>query len=308
MKTLVTGGAGFIGSNLVDGLLQAGHQVVVVDDLSTGSRENVSKQAAFCQETILNKDGLQAIFSREKPDFVCHYAAQIDVRKSVSDPQHDAAVNIIGGLNVLQCSLKVGVRKLVYVSTGGAVYGDPAYIPVDENHPVRPLCPYGVSKHALEHYLHLHAVNDGLRYTVLRYPNVYGPRQNPKGEAGVIAIFTDKMMQGQRPTIFGDGTQTRDYTFVGDVVAANLLALEKGESEIFNIGTGVESTVLDIVETLNDLLGTHIEPILAPARVGEVYRIALSAERAKSVLGWHPKHDLKAGLKKTVDYYKSVSQ
>lgn len=307
MKTLVTGGAGFIGSNLVDGLLAAGHQVVVVDDLSTGSRSNVSDKATFCQETILSKNELAKIFDREKPDFVCHYAAQIDVRKSVSDPHYDATVNILGGLNVIQCSLKAGVKKLVYISTGGAVYGDPAYIPVDENHPVRPLSPYGVSKHALEHYLYLHSVNDGLKYVVLRYPNVYGPRQNPKGEAGVIAIFTDKMIVGERPTVFGDGTQTRDYTFVQDVVAANLLALEKGEGEIFNIGTGVESTVLDIVDTINDLLQTHIEPILAPARVGEVYRIALNAERARSILQWRPQHDLRAGLKKTLEYYQSVS-
>lgn len=304
MKTLVTGGAGFIGSNVVDELLGKGHQVVVVDDLSSGFKENVSEAAVFVHLSILNKTKLLELFEQQQPDYVCHYAAQIDVRKSMQDPEYDAKVNIAGSLNVIDCCIQCDVKKIVYISTGGAIYGDPNYIPADENHPVQPLCPYGVSKHTVEHYLHLYSVNEGLRYSVLRYPNVYGPRQNPHGEAGVIAIFTEKMLRGERPTIFGNGRQTRDYTFVKDVVRANLLALEKGDGEILNIGTSVETTVLDLVNGLNEILDKKIEPIFAPARAGEVDRIALKAEKAREVLGWQPENDLCTGLAKTVAYYR----
>ncbi len=221
-KILVTGGAGFIGSNVVDALLDNEHEVVVLDDLSTGFSENINPKVTFYNTDIRDEDKVRKIFESEKPDFVNHHAAQMDVRKSVQDPIFDAQCNILGSLNLILQSIRVGVQKFIYISTGGAVYGEPQYLPVDEQHPINPISQYGISKHTVEHYLYSYNVNYGLKYTVLRYPNVYGPRQNPHGEAGVIAIFTQKMLDNQQPTIFGDGSQTRDYTFVEDIVDGTL--------------------------------------------------------------------------------------
>jgi UDP-glucose 4-epimerase len=224
MKILVTGGAGFIGSHVVDAYLELGHEVVVVDNLSSGSIENLNPKAKFYKMDIRDSD-IEDLFKNEKPDIVNHHAAQMDVRKSVEDPIYDADVNIIGSLNLLQNCIRYGVKKFIFASTGGAIYGEQDYFPADEEHPTRPLSPYGVAKLTVEKYLYFYKEVHGLNYVVLRYANIYGPRQNPHGEAGVVAIFTSKMLKGEQPVINGDGFQTRDYTFVGDVVRANVLAL-----------------------------------------------------------------------------------
>jgi len=235
MKILVTGGAGFIGSHVVDAYLELGHEVVVVDNLSSGSIENLNPKAKFYEMDIRDSD-IEDLFKNEKPDVVNHHAAQMDVRKSVEDPIYDADVNIIGSLNLLQNCIKYGVKKFIFASTGGAIYGEQDYFPADEEHPTRPLSPYGVAKLTVEKYLYFYKEVHGLNYVVLRYANIYGPRQNPHGEAGVVAIFTSKMLKGEQPVINGDGFQTRDYTFVGDVVRANVLALSYEKSDVFNIG------------------------------------------------------------------------
>jgi UDP-glucose 4-epimerase len=275
----------------------------VVDDLSTGFKENINPKAAFHQVDIRTAQ-LGDVIASEKPDLVDHHAAQIDVRKSVVDPVYDAQVNVLGSLNLLQLCVKHEVKKVVYASTGGAVYGEPDYFPADEKHPIRPLCQYGVTKHTVEHYLYLYMKNYGLPFTILRYPNVYGPRQDPLGEAGVVAIFTEALLQGKRPTIYGDGTHTRDYVYVGDIVAANLLAAERGEGEIVNLGWGREISVNRIFSTLQKHLAPRIEPIYAEERLGEIHRICLDASRASKVLGWEPRVDLDEGIQRTVAHYR----
>ncbi len=302
-KILVTGGAGFIGSSVVDRLIKEGHKVVVVDDLSTGFRRNLNKQAKFYEIDIRDR-GMEEIFRKEKFDYVIHHAAQMDVRRSTKEPEFDAEVNILGSLNLILNSHKYGVKKFIYASTGGAIYGEAEYLPADEKHPVNPLCQYGVSKHTVEHYLYLYKTLYGLNYTVLRYPNVFGPRQNPKGEAGVNAIFIGLMLKGKRPTIFGDGEQLRDYTYVDDVVESNLLALEKGADEILNIGTGVGVSVNQIFEMLAKILSFKEKPIYAPPREGEIQRIYLDATRARDVLGWRPRVSFEEGLERTVEWHR----
>lgn len=305
MKFLVTGGAGFIGSNVVDGLIEAGYEVVVVDNLITGKRENVNPRAKFYKVDITSPD-LEEVFERERPDYVNHHAAQMNVRKSVDDPMYDAEVNVLGSVNLLELCRRYEVKKVIYASTGGAVYGEPQYLPVDEGHPINPLSPYGVTKHTVEHYLYFYGANYGLRYTILRYPNIYGPRQDPHGEAGVVAIFTEKMLRNERPTIFGDGTQTRDYVYVGDVVTANLLAIDKGDGEIYNVGTGVETSVNELFELLKEAIGVDLEPIYGERRLGEVYRIAITNDKIYRDFGWKPQTTLKEGLHKTIEYYRRV--
>jgi len=307
LKILVTGGAGFIGSNLVDALIGVGHDVVVVDNLSSGSRGNLNPKARFYEIDIRDKK-LSEIFEREKPDTVDHHAAQIDVRKSGEDPVADAEANILGSLNVITNCLRFGVKRVVYASTGGAIYGDPQYLPADENHPINPISQYGVSKHTVEHYLHLYSVVNGLNYVILRYSNVYGPRQNPYGEAGVVAIFAIQMLTGKQPTIFGPGDKTRDYAHVSDIVKANIVALNKGKNAIYNIGTGVETSDQKIFDTLADVLGYKGKPIYAPVRKGEVYRIALACSKARKELGWSAKLSLKAGIAQTAEYYRKLAR
>lgn len=307
MKILFTGGAGFIGSNVVDALIDLGHEVVVVDNLSSGFHQNLNPSAKFYQLSIRDKK-LSEIFEQEKPEIVNHHAAQIDVRKSADDPVVDAEDNILGSLNIITNCVQFGVRKIIYASSGGAVYGDVQYIPADENHPVNPISQYGVSKHTVEHYLYLYSTLHGLDYVVLRYANVYGPRQNPFGEAGVVAIFAIQMLTGKQPTIFGPGDKTRDYAHVSDLVNANILALDRGSNSIFNIGTGVETSDQEIFDTLADVLGHKGSPIYAPVRKGEVYRICLECSKAREELGWSPKVTLKEGMAKTADYYRTLAR
>lgn len=302
MRILVTGGAGFIGSNVVDRFVALGHDVAVFDDLSSGFREFVNPKARLFVGDLADAAAVNAAVAEWKPEIVDHHAAQIDVRKSVSDPVFDARVNVLGSIGLLQACTRHGVRKVVYASTGGALYGEGRQLPATEDHPVNPEAPYGASKHTVEHYLYLWKLLHGLDYTVLRYPNVYGPRQNPHGEAGVNAIFIGLMLEGKRPKIFGDGNAVRDYLFVDDVVDANVIALDKGSGEMLNIGTGVGTSVNDIVRELQAILGVEEGAIHEPPRPGEVQRIYLDASRAKRVLGWAPKVTFAEGLRRTVEW------
>lgn len=302
-KILVTGGAGFIGSHVVDTYLEAGHSVVVVDNLATGKRENVNPAAAFYEVDIRNEK-LGEVFERERPDVVNHHAAQASVPLSVARPGYDAEVNILGSLNLLEQARQHGVQRVIYASTGGAVYGEPQYLPCDEDHPARPLSPYGASKHTVEHYLQLYGQLYGLGYTILRYANVYGPRQDPYGEAGVISIFTDRMLAGEPATVHGDGLQERDFVYVGDCARANLAALEQGKDGIFNIGTGAGTTINDLFDRLAAITGYPHPRQHGPARLGDVYRSYLSAGLAARELGWQPRFTLEDGLRETVDSFR----
>jgi UDP-glucose 4-epimerase len=305
MKVLVTGGGGFIGSHLVDALIQRDHQVVVVDNLSTGHFENVNPAATFYHLNVCSPE-LERIFEKEGPELVNHQAAQTVIQKSTEDPAFDAKQNILGSLNlILQC-LRFRVKKIVYASSGGAVYGEPKYHPVDESHPVDPISYYGISKHTVEHYLRLSDFGYTLSYAVLRYSNVYGPKQNPKGEAGVVAIFAGQMLQGQRPTIFGKGDKTRDYVYVSDVVTANLLAMEKAENGVYNIGTSIETSDQEMFSLLAELIGYQGKPQYALVRRGEIYRICLDCLKAEKELGWQPQFSLREGLTETVNYYRNI--
>jgi UDP-glucose 4-epimerase len=305
MKILVTGGAGFIGSNVVNRFVDLGHEVAIVDNLVTGKRGNLDPRAAFHEVDITDRAAVEGVFAAFKPEIVCHHAAQIDVRKAVEDPVFDASVNVLGGINVVRAALAAGVSKFVYASTGGAIYGNPQVIPCTEEHPIHPISPYGLTKHVVEHYLDLYGIIEGLRYTVLRYANVFGPRQDPKGEAGVNAIFTGLMLSGRQPTIFGKGDKTRDYVFVGDVVEANVLALERGDGEIVNIGTGIQTSDQEVYDAIAAATGYDQPPIYSPERKGEVRHIALDISKAKRVLGWEPKVSFREGVKMTVEYNKA---
>ena len=300
MRILVTGGAGFIGSNVADRFIALGHEVAILDDLSSGFREFVNPKARFVHADITDVGAVSRFFAEWRPEVVSHHAAQIDVRKSVEDPVRDARINILGGIGLLQACLQHGTRKVLYASTGGALYGEGRTLPATEDHPVNPEAPYGASKHTFEHYLYIWKLLHGLDYTVLRYPNVYGPRQNPHGEAGVNAIFIGLMLEGKTPRIFGTGEQLRDYVFIEDIVEANVLALTKGSGEMVNIGTGVGVSVLQIFSELKSILGFEGEPIFDAPRPGEIQRIYLDATRAREVLGWRPRVSFREGLEKTV--------
>jgi UDP-glucose 4-epimerase len=307
VKILVTGGAGFIGSHIVDALVKGGHEVAVVDDLSMGKREQVHPSARFYRVDIRDRQALEEVFRTERPEVVNHHAAQADLRRSMSEPSFDASVNIVGSLNLLEFSLTHKVRKFINISSGGAVYGEPQRLPVNERHPIHPASVYGVSKYAVEQYLRLFD-GFGLDYTILRYANVYGPRQNPAGEAGVVAIFSRQMLAGERPTIFGDGTKTRDYVYVDDIVGANLLAMaEKRASSgrSYNVGLGREVSDRQIFELVRKAVGATVEPILASKRPGEIDRICLDASLAKSELGWEPTIFLEEGISRTVAFYQA---
>lgn len=307
MRILVTGGAGFIGSTLVDRFLELGHDVAVFDDLSTGFREFVHPRAEFHFGDLTDGAAIDRCIAAFRPELVAHHAAQMDVRKSVSDPTFDARVNVLGSIGLLQACTRHGVRKVVYASTGGALYGEGRQLPATEEHPINPESPYGASKHTVEHYLYIWKLLHGLDFTVLRYPNVYGPRQNPHGEAGVNAIFIGLMLEGKRPRIFGDGNAVRDYLYVSDVVDANVLALEQASGQILNLGTGVGTSVNDIVRELKTILHFDEDAIFEPARAGEIQRIYLDASRAKQVLGWAPKVSFRDGLARTVEWTRTKS-
>jgi UDP-glucose 4-epimerase len=300
---LVTGGAGFIGSHLVDRLLSLGHKVVVVDDLSTGTLGNLNRAATF-YHTSITQPGLEEVFERERPDIVNHHAAQVSVIQSIRDPLKDAEVNIQGTLHLLSLSLRYGVRRFMFSSSGGSVYGDPRYIPCREDHPVNPLSPYALSKLVAEEYLQLYQRLHGLNHVILRYANVYGPRQDPQGEAGVVAIFIKAMLEGKQPTIFGSGEQERDFTFVDEVVDANVLALEEGTGA-YNIGTAQGTSVNTIFELLRGITKYRGSPLKAPARAGEVFKISLDASRARKELGWAPAVTLEEGLERTVEHFRA---
>ena len=310
MKALVTGGAGFIGSNLVDALIERGDEVVVIDNLTTGKRENLAPSLAagarLVEADIRDGAALRDLFGEVKPEVVFHFAAQIDVRKSVADTPLDAMINVVGTINVLEAALASGTR-VVNSSTGGAIYGEGKVIPAPEDHPAEPEAPYGQSKFAAEGYLELYRRLHGLSTISLRYGNVFGPRQDPLGEAGVIGIFCGKLIAGEQPTVFGDGLQTRDYVYVGDVVSANLAAAASDATGAFNIGTGRQSSVIDIVDALADIAGQPFEAQLAPERPGEVRHIALDYTRARETLGWEPKVDLRTGLERTLEWARSVA-
>ncbi|MGB8657685.1 MAG: NAD-dependent epimerase/dehydratase family protein [Candidatus Zixiibacteriota bacterium] len=305
MKILVTGGAGFIGSNVADGFIQEGHRLVIVDNLSTGLESNLNQKANFFKVDIRSVV-IEKIFEKTKPDVLCHHAAQIDVRKSTADPVFDADTNILGSLNLLNACVKYKVKKVIFASTGGAIYGEQDRFPADENHPANPLSPYGVAKLTIEKYLHFYRQTHGIDFVSLRYANVYGPRQNPFGEAGVVAIFTERLLTDKEVIINGKGTQTRDFLFVKDVVNSNLLALSYPRSGIFNIGTGIETDINSIFRILKEKTGSKQKERHGPAMPGEQQRSVLDFSLAKKLLGWRPKHDLEEGITKTVEFYRKT--
>ena len=336
---LVTGGAGFIGSHIVDLLIKNNHEVVIVDDLSSGREENINQNARFYRLNITDQKGLAEVFKKEKPDYVCHEAAQISVSFSVRDPIFDAQTNILGTLNLLQCCLlNQQVKGIVFASSGGTIYGEPAYFPITEDYPFRPQSPYGISKITVEHYLDFYQKNYNLNYISLRYGNVYGPRQDPYGEAGVIAIFIEKMLKGEIPTINGDGEYIRDYIYVEDIAQANLLALqnmvklskvvqeeekekikeEEKESDTetkpeiklngFNLGTGRGVSVNEIFSLLKEIIKFPHPAYYGPPRAGDLRKNILNCRLISEVLGWQPQFDFSTGLEKTVNWFRENIQ
>ena len=303
MKILVTGGAGFIGSHLVDRLVQEGHEVVVVDNLLTGKRRNLNKEARFYRLDI-QSSRLERVFNRERPLLVMHLAAQVDVRRSVEDPIFDAQVNVLGTLNLLEQAVKYGTRKVIFASSGGAIYGEQDVFPAPESHPIRPLSPYGISKLNGEQYLAYYQRISGIQHVILRYSNVYGPRQDPEGEAGVVAIFTGKMLAGEQPIINGNGRQTRDFVFVDDVVEANLAVMGKEVQGIYNVGTAEETTVNELFRLLVELTNAGCKELHGPAKKGEQARSVVDISRLHQELGWEPKVPLREGLKRTVEFFR----
>lgn len=313
MKVLVTGGAGFIGSHVVDALISHGHRVVVVDNLSRGKKENINPKAKFYKVDIGDKK-LENIFKKEKPEIIFHYAAQIDIRTSVRDPASDAEINVLGTIKILQHAVKHGVKKIIFAATGGALSSEETVLPTPENKIALPVSPYGAAKISAEMYLHYFWKMYGLHYFALRMANVYGPRQSPMGEAGVIAIFTDKMLRGGQPVIFGSGRQTRDYVFVEDVVRAAMLALGSNKVGSYNVGTSKETNVLQIFKKLKQLTGARVgevhgsplgqEKKATALAAGEQMRSVLNCSKIRRELGWKPKTNFDDGLKKTVEWFK----
>jgi UDP-glucose 4-epimerase len=307
VNIIVTGGAGFIGSNVADRFIREGHKVAVIDNLCTGMESNVNRKAEFFKVDIRSAV-IDKIFERTKPDALCHHAAQIDVRKSTDDPIFDADVNILGSLNLLNACVKHKVKKVIFASTGGAIYGEQDYYPADEKHPANPLSPYGVTKLTIEKYLHFYRETHGLEYVSLRYANVYGPRQNPFGEAGVVAIFGERLLSGKKAVIYGDGKRTRDFVFVDDVVQANLLALDYPHSDIFNIGTGIETDINSIFGLLKRETGSRQKELHAPPRPGEQERSVLDHSKARRLLKWKPKYELSEGMARTVEFFQEANR
>jgi UDP-glucose 4-epimerase len=302
MKILVTGGAGFIASHISDALLAEGHDVHILDDFSGGREENIPASAVVHRLDI--RDGsIHDIWARERFEVMVHHAAQMDVRRSVADPSFDADVNVRGFLNLMEAGRENGLRKVVFASTGGAIYGEPDFAPQDETHALRPLSPYGITKLTTEKYLFFYEQQYGVEYVALRYANVYGPRQNPHGEAGVVAIFCERLLKGQQPVIYGDGEQTRDYVFVGDVVRANMAAMKYSGSGIFNVGTSRETSVNELYRILRDQIAPEMPEEHAPGKPGEQRRSILGVDLAGRELGWKPEMKLEDGLAKTVEWF-----
>lgn len=306
MRVLITGGAGFIGSHVTDALIERGHRVTIVDDLSSGNVENVNRRAKLYKFNIGNRKRLEKLFEKTQPEAIFHFAAQINVRTSVENPSLDATTNILGSLSLIELAAKHQVKKFIFSSTGGAMFDDATPRPTPESIPAAPLSPYGIAKLSIEHYLRFFHQIHGLPYIVLRYANVYGPRQNAEGEAGVVAVFLSKMLEGAGPVINGDGLQTRDYVYVGDVAQANILALDSQRTEgIFHIGTGIETSVNDIFRMLNWQFGKVFEETHGEAKPGETKASALNARQAKEILQWEPKVALSEGLVATATWFKA---
>ncbi len=305
MNILVSGGAGFIGSNLVDALIALNYKVIVLDDLSSGLKSYLNKKAIFYHKSLLDED-LSFIFEKEKIDFVFHLAAQIDVRKSVKDPVFDNRVNVLGSLNLFENCLKYGIKKVIFSSTGGAIYGDTDLLPNKETQATYPLSPYGIHKLCVEKYLNYYYLEKGLNYTTLRFANVYGPRQYKGGEAGVIAIFTEKAIKQEKCLMFGDGKQTRDFVYVADVVAALILAMKINCQGEINIGTGLETNLWQVVKAIEEAQAEKLKIEVLPAKLGEQRRSVLDISRAQAVLNWQPKVNLKTGILKTIKWAKKL--
>ena len=305
MRVLLTGGAGFIGSHVAEHLSERGHEVAVVDDLSTGKRDNVPEDARFYEQDV--RSGCEEVFRGFRPEVLCHQAAQIDVRRSVREPDLDASVNILGTVRLLQNCAEYRVRRVVFASTGGAIYGEQETFPAPEDHPQYPISPYGASKLAGERYLYSYSVQHGLSYAALRYANVYGPRQDPHGEAGVVAIFCRNLAANKTSTINGTGEQTRDYVYVGDVARANVLAVEAdAPNGAYNVGTGVETSVNALYESLRGISGQDLPPEHGPAKPGEQARSCLDPAKAKRLLNWSPEVGLGPGLAQTLRFFRAV--
>ncbi|MFH0798588.1 MAG: NAD-dependent epimerase/dehydratase family protein [Pseudomonadota bacterium] len=304
MKILVTGGAGFIGSHIVDAYIADGHEVVVLDNLSTGSRKNLNPKAKFIELDICSPKAAEAI-GREHPDVLNHHAAQIDVRVSVANPVSDIKINVTGLINLMEAGRQAGLKKVIFASSGGTVYGEQREFPATEEHSTWPISPYGLNKLMCEKYLHYYQVQYEIPYVVLRYANIYGPRQNPHGEAGVVSIFIEKMLKGETPVINGDGRQTRDYVYVGDVVEANRLTLLDNARGAYNVGTGVETDVNAIFHALREYSGSNCKEIHGLAKKGEQKRSSISSAKIERELGWHPQVSFFDGMKRTAEWFRN---
>ncbi len=302
MKILVTGGAGFVASHIVDAYVASGHQVLVVDNLSTGKREHVNPEARLV-EMDLNDPALFDLFETERPDVVNHHAANASVSVSVRKPAFDASQNVLGTINLLEAARQAGTGKFIYISSGGAMYGNPEYLPMDENHPANPISPYALSKLTGERYVRIYGQEHGLSWISLRYANVYGPRQDPFGEAGVISIFCQNLLDGLTPKIHWDGEQTRDFVYVGDCARANLLALEGGDGQAYNVGTGTGTSINALFHTLRDIAGQQVTAQRGPRRPGDVRHSYLDCRKIEQELGWRAEVDLQAGLAQTWQYF-----
>lgn len=304
---LVTGGAGFIGSHVADALIGRGHTVHVLDDLSSGKEENVPYEAHLHRLDLRSPEAAE-LLEAERFEVLVHHAAQMDVRRSVADPAFDAQVNVLGMLNLMEAGRKSGLKRVIFASTGGAIYGEPEKVPQDENHTLQPLSPYGITKLTTEKYLYFYRDTHGIDYVALRYANVYGPRQNPHGEAGVVAIFAQRMLAGSQPVIYGDGEQTRDYVYVGDVVRANLAAMDYAGSGIFNVGTARETSVNELFRMLRDEIAPEMDELHEAGRPGEQRRSVLDYSLTSKTLGWQPEVELKEGLRRTVEWFAGGGQ
>lgn len=306
-RVVVTGGAGFIGSHVVDGFIKNGHTVAIIDNLSTGLRDNINPAATFYNVDIGDAAAIDAVLAKERPHVVDHHAAQASVTRSMRDPVGDAMINIVGSLNLLEAARNYAVEQFIFASTGGALYGEPQFLPCDETHPVCPLSNYAAAKYAVEKYLNVYHESHGLMYTTLRYANAYGPRQNPHGEAGVVAIFAQRMKDGNKPVIYGTGEQERDFVYVSDIVQANIQALEQEEVGVYNIGSGHGVSVNRIVSVLRDILKYNGSVQYKDARLGEIFRVYLDSSLAHIKLGWKPHTSIKEGLLRTVQHIMETS-